>query len=364
MSPDYERWCGRSVCQEFSESSGEVHDAQSAQGQKRKKSERGQTAVEMGQQVSQELEKWCPANWKDAREMPMFEEVFADLYWNEIWYNQTVKRAWAHVMRKWNHKSFLEIIDHRWANPGSFILGHVPYYTPYYSSLLLGRLLLQQCHDIPSSQLLIETVKRVIDKTEMKKNTLAIIGPPSCGKTFFCNTFLTLLWNVGQIQNPSKNGSTFTYQDAYGSRAALWNECIIEGRVHVENSKSILEGMPTSINVKHESQMILQRTPIIITANHHPWAHCPENKVALLDRMFCFNWTRQPWLAQCALYPCPLGIKLLMDNVDNIDWWNALPDIEFFADKDNVDVNNKFETWLQTQIPVQEYRFITNMIIN
>ncbi|CAE1233597.1 unnamed protein product [Acanthosepion pharaonis] len=61
---------------------------------------------------------------------------------------------------------------------------------------------------------------------------------------------------------------------------------------NVEEAKCILEGTETYVNVKHQNERLLRRTPFISTSNSEPWKVVLHEKEAILNRMYHYTTTR------------------------------------------------------------------------
>lgn len=61
---------------------------------------------------------------------------------------------------------------------------------------------------------------------------------------------------------------------------------------NVEEGKCILEDTETYVNIKHQSERLLKRTPSLSTSNDDPWRHVMREKQAMLNRLYMFNTTR------------------------------------------------------------------------
>lgn len=306
----------------------------------------------MGQEISQKLLEWSPSQVRDALKIPCFEDDYPDLYWDSVRFTKVVERAWDHAVQTWNTKSMSEIISYQFQNPYKFLLSnHVAYYNPLYSAKLICRLILNQCHTTDESKTFIDNLFLVLDKIEPKKNTFCMVSPPNAGKSFIISSILKLIWNEGNVENAEKGGSSFTFQEAYNKRAAKWNECVLNGKKNVEQAKEIWEGCPCAVQVKYKSGTVLDRTPLLVSANKLPWAHYPSERDAFMSRCFLYQWAAQPWLEQVALKPCPLAWKYIVENYQDLDWWNELPSTSEFADKhdDEKVLKNSFLTWIEEQ---------------
>lgn len=356
-----ERWLGDEFCGTTSQTDGTTYATKQTTSKGNKRAYESASA-QMGKEIASLLEKWSPSKLDEIKLIPGFEDDYPFIYWSPV-YEKYVTTAWEHHARKWNTLNLETMIEVQFANPLKYLLSnHVPYYNPLYSSQLLGKLILDQTHSVENAIEFVDNLITVINKKDPKKNTFVLYGPPSCGKSFTINSLLKLIWNEGNIENTQKNGSEFTFQEAYNTRAALWNECVLNGNKNIQQSKCVWEGLPTAIQVKHKKGTILTRTPIFVTTNHLPWKMCPHEAQAFKDRCFMYSWQRAVWLAETTLKPHPLAWKYIVDNYKDFDWWNDLPIITAFFDRDNIAKirENCFIEELQTTFQKEEIEFVVN----
>lgn len=196
--------------------------------------------------------------------------------------------AWRMAVTEWNSYDFDTMLNKRcWEN-----YSNDNYYSSTYSMVVVLYLLYAQCNDDYADFL--RDLMRVIDKKDLKLNSLALIGPPNCGKSIFTNTILDVCWNVGLAKNPTK-WESFPFEDCIHRRAIQWNEMSMAPEWG-DKVKELLEGHDMAVAVKYEKQITLTRTPIIVTANNKPWASVPSCKDAFLARMHIYYWNTQSWL--------------------------------------------------------------------
>lgn len=108
-------------------------------------------------------------------------------------------------------------------------------------------------------------VIRVMDKKEVKFNTLFFIGAPNAGKTLIADSLAKACIFYGVI-NKFEKFMNFVWAPFLGCRAGLINEPRFTD-VYVEELKNVLEGMEIPCDAKWKSDQNLQRLPIIITGN-------------------------------------------------------------------------------------------------
>jgi hypothetical protein len=116
------------------------------------------------------------------------------------------------------------------------------------------------------------TFRKWFDQTNGKMNTIIIIGPPSCGKTWLASAFTRLGCYFGKILEWTK-GSQFSFGGCQTGRVILHDECIqpIEGLDYLETLKKIYAGEKNvPINVKYKEGALACGAPVIGTSNSHP----------------------------------------------------------------------------------------------
>lgn len=58
---------------------------------------------------------------------------------------------------------------------------------------------------------------------------------------------------------------------------------------NVEEGKCILEGTETYVNVKHQNERLLKRTPSLSTSNEDPWRHVQGERKAMENNVHVHN---------------------------------------------------------------------------
>lgn len=165
--------------------------------------------------------------------------------------------------------------------------GHV--YDFYYSleestSKLQELLLFQnnfQAHFVKDFLLV---VYNILDRRDEKKNCLQIKGPSNGGKTLFAKICASLCLVKGQIANFNKY-CQFPLQDCVDKRILIWDEPNCEPAAF-DTCKMLFVGDPTMANIKYQSHVQIDKTPIIITTNADVF---PNNEV-FNNRMYKYTW--------------------------------------------------------------------------
>lgn len=126
----------------------------------------------------------------------------------------------------------------------------------------------------------------------LKIQTIIVVGPPNCGKTYFWNCVTDLALNVGQFARINNRNNAFSLQDIVNRRIIVGNEMNIESGA-VEDLKKICEGIDCNIRVKNKPDANFFRTPIVITTNENGFllsVHPHFDNV----RTYTYHWNALP----------------------------------------------------------------------
>lgn len=168
------------------------------------------------------------------------------------------------------------------------------YYTLDESVRIANELLDYQFeNDTDAIKVFLRNLYEVVDKIIPKRNSLAILSPPSAGKNFFMDAVASYFLNYGMFGTANKTNN-FSWADGAGKRLVLWNEPNYE-TYHVEKIKELLGGDTTRIHVKYKGDQPLQGPPIIILTNNHLNI---MNDDAFRDRLITYTWRSAPFLKQ------------------------------------------------------------------
>ncbi len=128
----------------------------------------------------------------------------------------------------------------------------------------------------------ISCVSSVMDKVDMKKNSVWLCGTTNAGKSLICNSIVESARFYSNIMEFDER-IAFPLNDAPGKRVILINEPVI-GDKRIELIKNIMEGQEVAINVKHKKCITLPRTPLIISSNKDLWHYCSSEQEAIVHR--------------------------------------------------------------------------------
>lgn len=137
----------------------------------------------------------------------------------------------------------------------------------------------------------------------VKCNTISVVGPPNCGKSFF-DCFSAIALNTGEIGRINNRTNHFSLQEAAYKRLIKGNEINVEESAK-EEFKKICEGLPVNIHLKNQADAILMRTPLLLMSN--TWTFFNGDS-AFKERVKTFRWQSSPFLKKYDKKPYPLGL--------------------------------------------------------
>ena len=139
----------------------------------------------------------------------------------------------------------------------------------------------------------------------IKLNCIICWGPPNCGKNYFWDTITSIACNVGHIARVNNKTNNFCLQDTYNRRILVGNEISMEEGAK-EDFKKLCEGSALNVRVKHSSDKIVIKTPVLFISNH---------KIVIVDdpafkdiRTKSFYWQKFEELKESHLKPYPPAI--------------------------------------------------------
>lgn len=158
-------------------------------------------------------------------------------------------------------------------------------------------------------------IMSLINKTEMKINTVIFHGAPNSGKTLLGLSIARSCLFYAAVQDFNKNND-FYLQDVLHQRFCFINEPAIADE-RFETFKNVLEGATVTINAKYQSNITLDRTPCLICTNN-PIAFFTRdayrNENAVRARSFKFVFQPMSDLKNCIAQLHPLSWLSLLEN--------------------------------------------------
>jgi len=185
----------------------------------------------------------------------------------------------------------------------------------------------------------------VIDKILPKRNAISIVGPSNAGKTVvIALPLIELCRYCGRVGSAATSGN-FTWQECALKRLIAVDEAVFAAE-HQEKLKQLSGGETCSVERKHMGNIVIQRTPLLLTGNIEPWRTNVANKMALLNRMFFHRVTDQPWLKDLKKAINP-GIYCFLLKYAMKEWNGVIPQtfIPFTLSAQNLWTD--IESWAQ-----------------
>lgn len=180
-------------------------------------------------------------------------------------------------------------------------------------TLLLNLLEYQMCEDrenINNNHIISEFIidlNNIFEKRIPKINCVEIISEPSAGKNYFIDCITAFYVNIGSIANFNRC-TNFPLQDCPDRRILIWNEPNVESSA-LDTCKMLFAGDPCPARIKYRDDVIIYKTPIIVTSNKNVF---PQTK-AFNDRMLRYHWRTCDWLKTCLKYPHPMAWPQLVE---------------------------------------------------
>nr|QTE04027.1 MAG: nonstructural protein [Cygnus columbianus parvoviridae sp.] len=165
------------------------------------------------------------------------------------------------------------------------------------------------------------TICRIFDRENGKQNSVCLVGPKSCGKTWFLDGFAKLARFVGSPKNFIR-GDTFSWSDCVGCRLIRFDECRIpiQAETWIEKFKEITGGQDTMVNRKYETNAIVEKTPVFMSANTDPFLHnINERPYFVPDRIMMlqlYPWRQANVMTQSKMLN-PIAICMLKKELEN-----------------------------------------------
>lgn len=120
-----------------------------------------------------------------------------------------------------------------------------------------------------------------------KKNCVWVWGPSNSGKSTLMASFVDTYFpqSVGKPDNNVR--TSFPFNNCVNKRIIFWEEPYIT-LDNVEDVKCLLSGTKFSTDIKYQSAVEIEKTPVFVTANRTPW-HARSDTDVWLSRTFTFR---------------------------------------------------------------------------
>lgn len=143
------------------------------------------------------------------------------------------------------------------------------------------------------------------DRKSEKQNCLLITGPPNSGKSYFVRALKCSLITYGQVATMNRHHQ-FPLNNCVNKRILHWDEPNFEPAM-AETLKLLFSGDELATNIKYQDHATLFRTPVVCTANSHPF---PRDE-AFNTRIRKLSWMSAPFLKEWKKQLHPMGIYAL-----------------------------------------------------
>ena len=168
--------------------------------------------------------------------------------------------------------------------------------------------------------MLVHKFQQWFDSNLGKKNTMLLIGPPSCGKTWVSQAFQRIGRWYGGILAWTRAGSAFTFQETVTARIIYHDECRQPSADvgYLETLKQIYAGTQVNVDKKFKSNSMSSGAPVIATCNAYPVTNAEERN-AFEERWTVINCQVVEGLKEPCSLPChPFAIFDLIDWAKNV----------------------------------------------
>lgn len=105
-----------------------------------------------------------------------------------------------------------------------------------------------------------------VERKTGKRNTFAVIGASNSGKSQLMESFCRGYFKSGLGQPCNNKRSTFPWGNCINCRILLWEEPLLDDE-NFEDFKKIGGGQPIFVDMKYQTHVELEPTPLIITSN-------------------------------------------------------------------------------------------------
>lgn len=123
-----------------------------------------------------------------------------------------------------------------------------------------------------------------------KKNCCWIWGPANTGKSTMMGSFINHFFPTGVGKPDNNPRSNFPFNNCVNKRVIFWEEPQITND-NIEDVKCLMSGNTFSTDIKYQSSVEIEKTPVYVTANKVPWYGSTDTNI-MRSRCFCFKLAR------------------------------------------------------------------------
>lgn len=140
------------------------------------------------------------------------------------------------------------------------------------------------------SKLFAKDLFNVCHKIMPKINCFHVQGPTTSGKTYILKSIVDGLLNCGTIRTEKSDSFCFS---SCTDKSLIYTDELWFSKENVELAKCVLEGSKVLVNVKHQSERLIERTPCLSTSNSDIWNVVPHEEEPLKHRMILYRTTQK-----------------------------------------------------------------------
>lgn len=130
----------------------------------------------------------------------------------------------------------------------------------------------------------------VCHKIMPKINSFHVQGPTTSGKTYILKSIVDGLLNCGTIRTEKSDSFCF---GSCTDKSLIYTDELWFSKENVELAKCVLEGSKVLVNVKHQAERLIERTPSLSTSNSDIWNVVPHEEQPLRHRMIIYRTTQK-----------------------------------------------------------------------
>lgn len=123
-----------------------------------------------------------------------------------------------------------------------------------------------------------------------KINSFHIQGPTTSGKTYILKSIVDGLLNCETIRTEKSDSFCF---GSCTDKSLIYTDKLWFSKENAELAKCVLEGSKVLVNVKHQSERLIERTPSLSTSNSDIWNVVPHEEQPLRHRMIIYRTTQK-----------------------------------------------------------------------
>lgn len=130
---------------------------------------------------------------------------------------------------------------------------------------------------------LAEKVSKYVTRYVRRSTAFILRAYLTVANRTFLRSIRNGLMNCGRMRCQASDNFTF---GSCVDKTIIYTDEMWFTLQNIEEAKCIPEGTETYVNVKHQNERLLKRTPSLNTSNVNPWRHVLGEKKTLENRMY------------------------------------------------------------------------------